>query len=152
MEPDSSSDEMEESDHLEQAELATELADFTSHDPVEKAAQEEDKKIDAFIYKSCGCQLGFKHTPCSGLFTKEELLDQRLICLSLEKSELDMVVLGQLQAFSKDTETYTEEDSTHRRNYITFMFKGRRICRKTFLFLHTLSLKSIEILYIITMD
>ena len=45
VEPDSSSDEMEESDNLEQAELATESADFTSHDPVEKAAQKDDMKL-----------------------------------------------------------------------------------------------------------
>ena len=98
IEPDSSSDEAEESGEVEQRsgahQLATESADFTSQDPVEKAAQQEDKKVDTFIHKSCGCQLGLKHTPCSDLFTKEELLDQRLACLSLENSELDMVVLA----------------------------------------------------------
>ena len=82
IEPDSSSDEMEESDDLEQTQPAAESVDFLSQDPVEKAAQEEDKKVDTFIYKSCGCQLGHKHTPCSDLFTKEELLDQRLVYLS----------------------------------------------------------------------
>ena len=141
LEVDSGSDELEEPDNLEQAQPATGSADFTSQDTVEKATQEEDKKIDTFIYKSCGCQLGLKNTPCSGLFTKEQLLDQRLVCLALEKSELDMVVLAQLQAFSNDTEADAEQESAHRRNYIAFMFKGRRICRKTFLFLHALSLK-----------
>ena len=79
IEPDSSSDEEEESDDLQ---VATESADFTSQDPVEKAAKEEDKKIDTFIYKSFG---GRKRTPCSHLFTKEQLLDQRLLCFYLWK-------------------------------------------------------------------
>ena len=68
---------------------------------------------------------GLKHTPCSGLFTKEDMLDQCLGCLALKKSELDMVVLGQLQAFSKDTETDTEQSSTHRQNDVVFLFKGK---------------------------
>ena len=70
IEPDSSSDEVEQKppesgELVEQGrsatQFATESADFTSQDPVEKAAQQADKKVDTFIHKSCGCQLGLKH-------------------------------------------------------------------------------------------
>ena len=134
MEPDSSSDEMEESDNLEQAELATEPADFMSHDPVEKAAQEEDKKLMHSFIDHAAANSGLSILLALACSQKVWI---NTLSVYLEKSELDMVVLGQSRAFSKDTETYTGEDSTHRRNYIAFMFKGRRICRKTFVFAYT---------------
>ena len=90
IESDSSNDEMEESADLEHAQLSAESADFASQDPVEKAAQEENEKVD--IYKSCGCQLRHKHTPCSGLFTKEKLLDQCLVRLCLKICQFYMVI------------------------------------------------------------
>ena len=102
--PDSSSDEDEESSEHKQGSGTHQLAS--------EPAESSDRKVDSFIRKSCGCQLGLKCNPCSGLFTKEEILDQRLDCLALEKSELDMVILGQLQAFSKDTETEQERIKT----------------------------------------
>ena len=86
--------------------------------------------------ESCGCKLGQKHTPCSLAFKSSEISEQREHCLVLEKGELDMLVLGQLLAQTKDLDS---TDSL-RHKYVEFFFKGKRICRTFFLFLHTLSL------------
>ena len=93
---------MEESANLEQVQLSAESADFASQDPVEKAVQEEDKNVNTFI----------NHVAAnSGISTRLALVySQKSFCintLSLEKHELDMVILAQLQAFSKDKEADT---------------------------------------------
>ncbi len=69
------------------------------------------------------------------MFSEETSLDQRENCFELEKFELDMVVLGQLQAFKRSIEP------AQRQQYIEFLFSGKRVCRDTFMFLHTLSQK-----------
>lgn len=127
-EPDSDdSDESSESGHSE------DLADYGS-DP---EAEKEQECVDKFVRESCGCEFGSKLTPCSSLFSKELIIDQREKCLELEKSELDMAVIGQLQAFNR----HANSDKSARHKYVEFLFNGKRICRTTFLFLHTLSLK-----------
>ena len=84
------------------------------------------------------CKLGPKQTPCSNLFSKQTIIDQREKCFELEKFELDMAVLGQLQAISRSIK---DGEPAQRHNYIEFLFHGIRVCRETFIFLHTLSLK-----------
>ena len=73
------------------------------------------------MLESCGCKLGRKSTPCSLEFTSDEITEQQEHCLSLEKGELDMLVLGQLQAQTKGT----GGTDTMRHKYVEFFFKGK---------------------------
>ena len=98
--------------------------------------KQERALIRKFVCNTCNCSLGPKKSPCSAYFTAEEVTEQREHCLTLEKSELDLVVLSQLQALGKDV-----ADDSQRSKYIEFYFRGKRICRKTFLFLYTISQK-----------
>ena len=99
---------------------------------------EEQRMVNKFANESCGCKLGPKDTPCSSQLTKETILEHRENCLELDKVELDMAVLGQLQALGRSVNS---EDNSQRQMYLEFLFHGKQICWKTFLFLHTLSLK-----------
>lgn len=99
---------------------------------------EENQLVCKFISKTCRCKLGPELTPCSSIFSKETIIDQREKCFELEKFELDMVILGQLQAFSSNIKT---DEPTQRKKYMEFLFNGRRVCRETFMFMHTLSQK-----------
>ena len=96
--------------------------------------------VRKFDNDTCSCSLGHKKTACSAQFTVEEVTEQREHCHTLERSELDLVVLSQLMALGKDVPSQSTEDPM-RSKYVEFYFKGKRICRVTFLFLYTLSLK-----------
>ncbi len=130
----SSDEEGSEADlHVSDSEASTD----SEADPVYKATKLETRRIKKFVRESCGCKLGPKQTSCSLQFTGDKITEQRERCVTLEKGELDMLVLGQLQAHTKDT----DGTSTQRKKYVELFFEGKRICRKLFMFLHTLSLK-----------
>ncbi len=116
-------------------ELETDSATMTI---VDSEAEKEEQRVCKFIAETCKCKLGPKLTPCSNLFSKESIIDQREKCFELEKFELDMAILGQLQAFSNTVKT---DEAKKRHKYIEFLFTGRRVCRETFMFMHTISLK-----------
>ena len=87
-----------------------------------------------FFRNTCGCKLGPKGNACSTQFTPETVNEQRENCGMLEKEALDMLILGQFQAG-------TENSETNRQHYIAFHYRGERICRNFFLFIHCISLK-----------
>ena len=86
---------------------------------------------------SCGCKLGPKGNACSTQFTPEAVKEQQEKCATLEKEALDMLILGQFQAHSSGAES----NKTNRQYYIAFHYRGKRICRNFFLFIHSISLK-----------
>ena len=94
----------------------------------------------------CGCAL-HNGRPCSGQFTIDHYLEFRGQCKELTRAELDMVLLGQLSAFTFTSEqtvraTLQRHPSEGRQHsYTMFWHRGLKVCRKTFLFLHTISEK-----------
>ena len=109
--------------------------------PSDMEMELEANRVDKFIKESCKCTLGLGQTPCSDQLSREEIVEHREQCFELDKSELDMVVIGQLKAHSKDMTTNNAEAT--QRKYVEFYYKSKRICR-SFLFLHTLSQKRYE--------
>ena len=91
--------------------------------------KQERALISKFVCNTCNCSLGPKKSPCSAYFTTEEVTDQREHCLTLEKSELDLVVLSQLQALGKDV-----ADDSQRSKYIEFTSRGNVFVEKLFCF------------------
>ena len=70
-------------------------------------------------------------------------------CHELTSTELDMVILGQLSAHDvSNTSTVHVSSSQSRTKHAaaTYFYKNIQRCRKTFLFLHTLSDKRFQIL------
>ena len=96
-------------------------------------AVKEQQHVNKFMSETCNCKLGPKLTPCSDMLSRETIVDQREKCFKLEKCELDMVVLGQLQAFSRNIH---DDEPVRRHAYIEFLFRGRRVCRKTYVLVH----------------
>ena len=115
----------------------------TCTDDVRQVDQHEYEQVNTMVNRSCGCKLGEKGTACSTQFTRETIVTQREQCLTLDKELLDMLVLGQFQAHTTDTST----EDTSRQKYVVFYFKGKRICRKFFMFIHTLSQKKYRNLF-----
>ena len=80
-------------------------------------------------------------------FSIDHFFDFRGQCKELTRAELDMAILGQLSAFTFSGEqtvnstTYRHSSDGRQRAYTVFWHGGFRVCRKTFLFLHTISEK-----------
>ena len=110
--------------------------------------REESALILRFLTGGCGCDLS--DGPCSSTFTLEGVENYRSQCSELTRAELDMAILGQLSAFT-NTSTLTVHSSKHRhaptnrqRAYMVFWHGGRRVCKKMFPFLHTMSKKRLH--------
>lgn len=105
--------------------------------------------MQQFLTNGCGCDL--VDGGCSSMFSEDTLTGFRGDCRELTRAELDMVLLGQLSAFT-NTSTLTTHSTTRsghpslsrQRLYSHFWSHGRRICRKTFLTLHCISDKRLR--------
>ena len=123
----------------------TTASDLVSPDP-ECLELEEKHCIHAFVSSGCGCALQSGKS-CSGHFGFDHYLEFRGQCRELTRSELDLVLLGQLSAFLFSTEqtarstTYRHPSEGRQHSYTIFWHRGHKVCRRTFLFLHTVSEK-----------
>ena len=136
---DSSEDEEEQASEHELTHRLCQVVNESVPVDEDEETQKERLKIESFVSKTCNCSLGVGKNPCSCQFSAEAITEQRQYCLSLERSQLDLVVLTHFQALGKDVSLPGKE--TRRTKYIEFCFKGKHVCRETFLFLYTLSLK-----------
>ena len=94
------------------------------------------EQLDEFLSRGCGCA-----SNCYALFNRDHYQLKRDEASSLSRKELDMVVLGQIQAFlSMDDVIGPTHKHTPTQRKITrvntFFHLGKKICRATFLALH----------------
>ena len=107
---------------------------------------EENECVQSFVSCGCGCQL-WGGKSCSGQFSLDHFLEFRGQCKKLTRAELDMALLGQLNAFMFSSEqtarstTQWHPSDGRQRAYTMFWYRGVKVCRKAFLFLHTISEK-----------
>ena len=66
---------------------------------------DERAMVMAMLKSTCGCKKGLSSQPCSTQFSADHLMSFRSSCSELSRSELDMVVMGQLMAGMDDTST-----------------------------------------------
>ena len=92
-----------------------------------------DEAVASFLSTTCGCHVGLNEQACSNMFTEAVMFEARSECMELASDLLDMFVLGNLNAHTKD--------SNGKRCRSNYYFKGRQVCRKTFMFLHGISKK-----------
>ena len=59
------------------------------------------EKCIKFLQDGCGCALGGKAGSCSAEFTEETVLANLNNCLELTSGELDLVILANIQAFTR---------------------------------------------------
>ena len=108
---------------------------------------DEDRKVEEFMRKGCGCRkAGGK--PCSGCFEVAHVKEMRLSCQTLEKCELDMFIMGQLSALCNTSNTVStlnrHKEEERKKSYTSFFHQHKPICRKMFLFFHSISKKRLE--------
>lgn len=103
--------------------------------------KKEAETVRNFMDNGCGCQL-LGGQSCSLQFTPDHVSTVRTSCCDLSRTELDMVVLGQMMASMNLSETVVAEsrhrETTRQKPRSTFMHEGKRICAHMFQFLHTI--------------
>ena len=89
----------------------------------------------------CSCQL-INGLPCSQFFKKNEILEIRQMYASLDKEQLDLVLLGKISCgihVSPETMFARRINSPRKSTRTDFYHEGRRICKDVFLHLHGIS-------------
>ena len=95
------------------------------------------EKVEDFRRNGCGCSLN-----CSSNFSLKHYLSTWSDAQQMQRSELDMVLMGQVVAFTycnevpQNSTQYRHQLKKRERNKSTFYHNVLRICKKTFLFLH----------------
>ena len=97
----------------------------------------EEQLIQEFVREGCKCDLGPNRSPCSSSITIDHFRSVRCQMADLTHDELDLVVMGQVMAGCFSAVTFRQQERS--RSFTVFHHNGRRICQKTFLFLHTMS-------------
>ena len=101
----------------------------------------EKAKVNAFYSNTCQCKFGENEQACSRSITISDFLDSRNNCHELSSTELDFVILGAIQSSlnCSDVSASGRTEKNRKLSRMSFFFHGKRICRKTFLFLHCIS-------------
>ena len=108
--------------------------ELSSHD-----IQEKDSVV-TFMEAGCHCKL-WNGKDCSLQFSPSEVEEVRLSCLALSKSELDMVVMGQIMANSNSsaiTEASKHLPLARKKKYTKYFHQGKAVCPAMFRFLHSI--------------
>ena len=114
----------------------------------ENLEREETAAVEKYTSEGCGCDV--VSGGCSKRFTAQYLESYRRDCRELTRSELDMAILGQLVAFTNTSSltqhsiSYRHQPENRQKVYRMFWHSGSRVCRKTFLFLHSISEKRLR--------
>lgn len=98
----------------------------------------EKRLVDNFL--SSGCQCTKAHGGCSSHFSAKYVTETRASFAEMSRQDLDMVLLGQLLAFTSiSAYTYTSHHlpaGERSKCYTHFFHQGQPICSKMFHFLH----------------
>ena len=108
---------------------------------------DEDWLVEEFMESGCGCKMT-DGGPCSKLFDISYIKQTRLSFREMTSLELDMVIIGQLIALSNTSSTTdpTNRNTSHTRQkaYTVHYYQGKQICRRMFLFLHSIGKKRLN--------
>ena len=94
-----------------------------------------------FCENTCNCTFTEGDRPCSTSLSLDDFYDSRNNCHELSSLELDLVILGAIQSLlnCSNFSVSGRSESQRKRSRITFYYHGKRICKKTFLFLHCIN-------------
>ena len=99
-------------------------------------AEEIVEKFKRLLRDGCGCCHGCNGTECSKQFSEETVLGNLFNCLELTHTELDLVILANIQA-SVSMEVPGEKRKRSPR--CNFLYKSRPICKEMFLCMYGIS-------------
>ena len=100
----------------------------------------EKVKVERFFEETCKFKLAEDEKPCSLTLTLDDFVDCRSNCSELSSTELDLVILGAIQCSLNCHESSTSgrAEKERQNTRMAYYYHGKRICMRTFLFLHCL--------------
>ena len=113
---------------------------------ISDALELEERSISRFTANGCACK-HFDGGPCCKLFSTSHYREVRDQCRELTRSELDLVVMGQLLALTHSgamTQAKKHKPKERQKSFTYFFHGGHKICIKTFCFLHTIGLSKFK--------
>ena len=110
------------------------MAECDEADLVE--SEEIVAKVKKFLQDGCGCSQGTKGGQCSQQFLEEAVLSNLNNCLELSHGELDLVILANIQAFTRIDVIGEKRKRSPR---CSFLYQSRPICKEMFLNLYGIS-------------
>ena len=113
---------------------------------LDKSIEDENEiqAIDIFYGSAC-CSLGPKKAACWTQFHRKSVITARRESLELTRSELDLVILANIQAGRGSPALFPDSgSSTSSRTAIHYTFGGKQICRTSFCFLYAVGHTRLE--------
>ena len=102
----------------------------------EKTPNTVTKRAKKVLHEGCGCLRDSKGGPCSREFREEPVLFNLNNCLELTSGELNLIILANIQAFTRNDYVGTKRNRTSR---CTYQFQSVLICKEVFLHLYGIS-------------
>ena len=91
------------------------------------------QKVKKFMRETRSCALGLHGRPCSDQFTEETVLYNLNNCLELSSAKLNLVILANIQVFTKREKV---GDKRSRSPQCSFIYQTSPICKEMFLHLY----------------
>lgn len=103
---------------------------------LKQTCRKRQKSIRSIQTRQCKC--GEDEQACNWGITISDVLKKLNNCLELSSTELDFVTLGGIQRSvnCSDVSASSRTEKNCKLLRMSFFFHGKKICRKTFLFLH----------------
>ena len=100
----------------------------------------ERAKVQAFYSETRKCKMGLREMACSATLSLDDVTECRNNCNELSSAKLDLVILGIIHSSLNCNETSISGrvEKNRQSTRMSFFYHGKRICKKTFLFLHCL--------------
>ena len=98
-----------------------------------------------FRNDTCGCK-EFYDQPCSRVIDMDSAIEFREHCKEVSKDELDLIIKAELFSHRRSgshTEAKKHKIKERERPYQEYYFKGKRVCRQTFCFIHGVEKKKL---------
>ena len=111
------------------------MADFDMIER-EETPNEIIEKVKKFLRNGCGCSRGSKGGPCSTEIKEEAVMFNLNNCLELTSGELDLIILANIQAFSRNDCVGAKRSRSSR---CTYQFQSVSICKEMFIHLYGIS-------------
>lgn len=136
-------DSVSDNDHFESDNDEEDIPEYFV-EPSEEDTHEYLKQ-KSFTSNTCGCK-DFYGQPCSDVIDMDSAIEFREHCMEITREELDMIIKAELFSHRRSgshTEAKKHKIKERERPYQEFYFKGKRVCRQTFCFIHNIEKKKL---------
>ena len=107
-------------------EVMTQVTSEETYVGIEERQVDVDERatVTTMVESTCECRKGIGSRPCSSQFSADHLMSVQASCSELSRSELDMVVMGQLMGGINDETTTNSQGERSSESGLQFSPSG----------------------------